>query len=76
MPATHPTPAAPSDEHPAHTLRTSFCHGLTDTRLGRTDDDWREVDRRPAELRATMAKMNGKGKENAIENNEDVEMLD
>ena len=39
-------------------------------------DDWRVADRRPAELRSTMAKMNVKGKENVIESNEDVEMLD
>ena len=53
--------------------RTSFCHGLTDTR---TDGRRLEGGRPATELRATMAKMNGKGKENAIENNEDVEMLD
>jgi len=35
------------------------------------DGNWREVDRRPAELRA---KMNGKGKEKAIESNEGAEM--
>jgi len=33
------------------------------------DDDWREVDRRPAELRTTMAKLNGKGKEKATKSN-------
>ena len=41
-----------------------------------TDDDWREVDRRPAELRAKMNVKTLKGKKEAIESNEDVKMLD
>lgn len=34
------------------------------------------MDRRPAELKATMAMMSGKGKEKVIESNEDGEMPD